>query len=333
MSGQLTRRVVQLEREKGLFFHSGMIRGIAVLSLTLLIVALIPFVGPVVIIMTPLPIIYFFARLGRARGLAAFAVALIIASGLIRFFEQRANIVVLLMIGFTGVMFSEILKRRYSIEKTFTIASLALFSCGAGFVLHAAFLSGAAPWRIVELYIGGVIAENLRLYEQLNISADQIALIRENASLITDFFTTIFPALFLSGAVLTVWLNVLAARSLLRREAGAFPDFGDLSLWKAPERLVWILIAAGGMMLVPLDVVDSIGLNILIICCLIYLFQGLAIVGFFFKRKRAPLLLRWLFYMLIAVQQYLVILVIAFGLFDIWIDFRKRIAGIKDVPV
>jgi hypothetical protein len=28
----------------------------------------------------------------------------------------------------------------------------------------------------------------------------------------------------------------------------------------------------------------------------------------------------------------MVILVIAFGLFDIWVDFRKRIEGIKDAP-
>jgi uncharacterized protein YybS (DUF2232 family) len=321
-----------LEREKGLFFQSGMIRGIAILSLTILIVALIPFVGPVVIIMTPVPIIYFFSRLGRVQGLTALAVAFIIVSGLLSLLGHGANIAVLSMIGFTGVMLSEVLNRHYSITKTFTIASLAVFFCGAGFVLHSAFLSGAAPWRIVEFYIAGIIAENLRLYEQLNISADQIALIRENTPQIAGFFTVIFPALALSGAVLTIWLNVLAARSLLRRHVEEFPDFGDLSLWKAPERLVWLLIAAGGMMLVPIDVIDSVGLNILIVCCLIYLLQGLAIVGFFFRHKRVPLLLRWLFYMLIAVQQYMVILVIAFGLFDIWIDFRKRIAGIKDVP-
>ncbi len=309
-----------------------MIGGIAVLSLTLLGVARIPLVGPVVIILTPLPIIYFFSRLGRVRGLATLAIAVTIVSGLLSILGHRANLAVLLMIGFTGVMLSEVLSRRYSIDKTFTIASLAVFFCGVGFVLHSAFLSGAAPWRIVELYIGGIIAENLKLYEQLNISADQIALIRENAPEITGFFTIIFPALALSGAVLTVWLNVLAARSLLRRHAEEFPDFGDLSLWKAPERFVWLLIAAGGMMLLPIDGVDSVGLNILIICCLLYLLQGLAIVGFFFKRKRVPQLLRWLFYILIAVQQYMVILVIAFGLFDIWVDFRKRIAGIKDVP-
>jgi hypothetical protein len=58
--------------------------------------------------------------------------------------------------------------------------------------------------------------------------------------------------------------------------------------------------------------------------------RGLVIIGFF--QARGPSLLRCLFYMLIAVQQYMVILVIAFGLFDIWVDFRKRIAGIKDVP-
>lgn len=309
-----------------------MIGGIAVLSLTLLIVALIPFVGPVVIVMTPLPIIFFFSQLGRSRGLTALAVAFIIVSGLLNLLGHRVNIAVMVMIGFTGVMLSEVLYRRYSLEKTFAIASLALFFCGVGFVLYSAFLSGVAPWQAVDLYIGGIISENLRLYEQLDISPDQIALIRENVTQITGFFTVIFPALALSGAVLTVWLNVLAARLLLRRHAREFPDFGDLTLWKAPERLVWLLIAAGGMMLVPVDVIDSVGLNILIVCCLIYLLQGLAIVGFFFKRKRVPLLFRWLFYLLLAVQQYMVILVIAFGLFDIWVDFRKRIAGIKDVP-
>ncbi len=309
-----------------------MVGGIAVLSLTLLIVALIPFVGPVVIIMTPLPIIYFVSRLGRVRGLLALAVAFLIVSGILGLLGHRVNIAVLLMIAFTGVMLSELLNRRYSIEKTFTIASLAVFLCAAGFILTAAFLSGAAPWRIVELYIAGIISENIKLYEQLNISADQIALIRENAPQIVGFFTVIFPSLALSGAVLVVWLNVLAARLLLRRQGEEFPAVGDLSLWKAPERLVWLLIAAGVMMLVPIDIVETVGLNILIICCLIYLLQGLAIVGFFFRHKRVPPVLRWLFYLLIAVQQYMVILVIAFGLFDIWVDFRKRITGIKDVP-
>jgi uncharacterized protein YybS (DUF2232 family) len=320
--------------KKGLGIDSEVIRGIAVLTLTLLIVALIPFVGPVVIIVTPLPILYYSSRLGRMRGLAALAVAFLIVSGILTFLGHRVNISVLLMIAFTGVMLSEVLQRRYSIEKTFILASLALFFCGIGFVLYTALLSGVAPWRMVELTIEGIIGENLKLYEQLNISEDQIGMIRENTPQIIGFFTGIFPALALSGAALTVWLNVLTGRSLLvERNAEIFPDFGDLCLWKASEKLVWLLIVSGVMTLVPVDILDIVGLNLLIVCCLVYLFQGMAITGFFFRQRKVPRVLRWLFYILIVVQQYMVILVIAFGLFDIWIDFRKRIAGIKDVPV
>ena len=317
---------------KGLVVDSEVIRGVGVLSLTLLIVALIPFVGPAVIIMTPLPIIYYRSRLGRMRGAAALAAALLAVSGILVLLGHRANISVLLMIAATGVLLSEVLQKRYSIEKTFILASLALFFCGVGFMCYAAFLHGVAPWRMVEVTIAGIIEENLKLYEQVNISEDQIAMIRENASQIVGFFTGIFPSLALSGSVLTVWLNILAGRSLLRKNPEPFPVFGDLSRWKAPEKLVWLLILSGVMTLAPVDILDIVGMNLLIICCLVYFFQGLAITAFFFRQKKVPRPVRWLFYLLIAVQQYMVILVIAFGLFDLWIDFRKRIAGIKDVP-
>lgn len=328
----MTWRVGQVGKKR-LVIHSEVIRGVAVLSLTLLIVALIPFVGPVVIIMTPLPILYYYSRLGRMRGLAALTAAFLTVSGILTLLGHGADISVLLMIGLTGVMLSEVLQRRYSIEKTFILASLALFFCGVGFVIYTALLSGVAPWRMVELTIEGIIGENLKLYEQLDISKDQIGMIRENAPQIIGFFTGIFPALALSGAVLTVWLNVLTGRSLLAgRNTDMFPDFGDLCLWKAPEKLVWLLIVSGAMMLAPGDILDIVGMNLLIVCCLVYLFQGMAITGFFFRQRKVPRILRWLFYILILVQQYMVIIVIAFGLFDIWIDFRKRIAGIKDVP-
>lgn len=322
-----------MEREKSFFFNSGMIQGIAILTLTLLAVALIPFIGPIAIIMTPLPILYYCFRLGGMQGLAALAIAFLVVSGILNLLGRPVNISAFIMIGFTGIMLSETLKRRYSLEKTFALASLTLFFCGVGFVLYYAMQAGVAPWRMVEMYIEGTIKENLKLYEQMNISEDQITVIRENTMEITRFFTDIFPALTLSGAILTVWLNVLAGRSLLRKQLGEFPDFGDLALWKAPEKLVWLLIVSGSMTLAPIQILDTAGVNILIVCCLIYLFQGLAITAFFFRHKQVPVIFRWLFYVLIVVQQYMVILVIAVGLADMWIDFRKRIAGKKDAHV
>ncbi len=322
---------MDLESKKGFFINSGMIWSVATLSLTLLVVVLIPFIGPVAMIMTPLPILYFCFRLGRTKGLAALTVAFLVVSGILSLLGRPANLSALLMISLTGILLAEVLQRRYSIEKTFALASLVLFFSGIGFVLYSAWQIGESPWRLVEMYIAGIIKENLKLYAQMNISEDQIAMIGENIPELTKFFTSIFPALALSGAILTVWLNVLAGRFLLLRHAGGFPEFGDLTLWKAPEKLVWLLIASGLIMFAPLEILETVGMNLLILCCLLYLFQGFAIAGFFFKHKKVPVFLRWLFYMLIVVQQYMVVLVIVFGLFDLWVDFRKRIAGITDV--
>jgi uncharacterized protein YybS (DUF2232 family) len=321
----------ELDREKGPFFHSGMIRDCVVLTLTFLFAALIPFIGPLVVILTPLPILYCASRLGRLRGLMVLAVSFLAAYGILGLSGHRANLSVLLMIGFTGVLLSEVLKRNYSVEKTIIVAAMAFFCCSAGFILYHAFRSGIAPWQMLELYMDGIIRENVKLYAQLNISEEQVRLIRENTPQFTRFFTGIFPALGLSGIVLMIWVNLLAGHRFFRRYGVSFPDFGDLATWKAPERLVWVLIAAGGMLFVPLEGITTVGMNLLIICGLIYLFHGLAIASFFFRQKQVPVVFRLFFYGLILIQQYVLIIVIAFGLFDMWVDIRKRITGIKDV--
>ena len=66
-----------------------------------------------------------------------------------------------------------------------------------------------------------------------------------------------------------------------------------------------------------------VGLNVLIILLTVYFFQGIAIVSFYFNRKQFPKIARFLLYGLIFIQQLLLMVVIAFGFFDTWLDFRK----------
>lgn len=307
-----------------------MIQGGAILTLTFLLSALVPFAGPFVLILTPMPILYYRFRLGLTLGLAVLAVSLLLAYVILNLAGHHANFSVLFMIGFTGAVLSEVVKRNFSIEKTVLLASSALFACAAGFVLYHALQSGITPSQMVEARVSGMIAENLKLYAQMNISGEQIQMIRDNAPQLALFFTGIFPALTLSGIIVTVWVNLIAGRRLFQRTGIGFPDFGDLAAWKAPEQLVWLLIIAGILLFLPLEGFSVIGMNLLIVCGLIYLFQGLSIVVFFFRQKKIPKTVRLLFYGLILVQQYMLIVLIAFGLFDMWVDFRKRIAGIKD---
>jgi len=123
--------------------------------------------------------------------------------------------------------------------------------------------------------------------------------------------------------LMITWSNLLMARSLLKRRGLFFPAFGALNLWKAPDYLVWVLIGCGGFLMLPGGTLKVIGINGLLVLLMVYFFQGIAIVSFFFEKKQFPRLLRIFFYSLIAIQQIVLLVVIGLGLFDMWLNFRK----------
>jgi uncharacterized protein YybS (DUF2232 family) len=303
------------------------------LTATFLFVAMVPLLGPLVVVLTPMPVLYYTSQLGRLRGISVLAAALLTAYGILALLKQHINLPTFFMIAVTGFLLAEILRRNYSFEKTVLTAALFLFFCGSGFIVYSSWQANIAPWELIERYVAAVIKENIELYSQLNISQEQIKTIRENTSQITRFFAGVFPALGISGSVFTVWINLLAGQMLFRVRKLSFPDFGDLTLWAAPDWLVWIFIAAGGMLFVPVEAVVIVGMNMLIIACMIYMFQGLAIAAYFFKKKQTPRMFRFFFYGLIMVQQYMLVIIVALGLFDLWVDFRKRIKDVNNMDV
>jgi uncharacterized protein YybS (DUF2232 family) len=55
----------------------------------------------------------------------------------------------------------------------------------------------------------------------------------------------------------------------------------------------------------------------------VYFFQGIAIVSYYFNKKRFPKILRIFLYTLMALQQLILLAVIGLGFFDLWINFRR----------
>jgi uncharacterized protein YybS (DUF2232 family) len=120
-----------------------------------------------------------------------------------------------------------------------------------------------------------------------------------------------------------VWFNLLLGRNLLRQKGILLSRLNYLSNWSAPEFVIWIFIASGALIFWGNYQLSSLGLNLMIIVCFVYLLQGLAIISFIFQNKNAPLLFRYLIYFFIAVQQFFMLAVVAVGLLDIWVDFRN----------
>ena len=102
-----------------------------------------------------------------------------------------------------------------------------------------------------------------------------------------------------------------------------YPDFGRLNRWRAPELLVWGVIGCGLIILLPATGIRLIGVNGLLVLLTIYFIQGIAIVSFFFEKKKLPRVVRVVLYTMIALQQLFLLVIICIGLFDMWINFRK----------
>jgi uncharacterized protein YybS (DUF2232 family) len=323
-SGQ-NQRIQTLSKERGAFFKSDFFKGIAVSSLAFLAASLIPILGAFFLILTPLPIIYYYSKTGRIQGFAIFLISLFLVASVLTFSGSIANLPFLFITGFLGLFLSEIFRRNYSIEKTVVYPVTAILMLWCSFIVLQSLSAGEDPWRLVEDYIGRNIQESIQFYAQLDIPAEQIDLLKDNFKQITNFLANIFPSLVLVSASFIVWLNILAAREIFQRTGMWQPDFGDLSRWRAPEGLIWLLIAAGGLLLVPVSLVRIVSLNLVIVCLFAYLLQGLSIISFLFKTKNVHRSFRILCYCLIFAQQYIIILIAAVGIFDLWVDFRKFI--------
>lgn len=324
-----------MKEERGGLLNRDFVLGIAITTLSFLSVVLIPLVGAMVVVLVPLPFLFYFTKFGRLMGGILVGVSLMLALLIFRFFNPDIIFPLLFFTfaGVTGMMLSEMLRRSWSIEKTLVLPVAVLLACSGCFLLLYVYQSGQTPWQLIENYILRIIQENIRLYDQLDISAEQVTLIKEHAGQIAALLTSIFPAIVVVGTSLMIWLNVLAAQFLFKRHGMNYPAFGDLTRWKAPEKLVWLLIATGGMLLIPISAVKYSGANLLIICLFVYLCAGLSIIGYFFKVKRVPIFFKVLFYVLMLIQQYLLLFVMVLGLFDLWADFRKLIKPAQDSSI
>jgi hypothetical protein len=116
------------------------------------------------------------------------------------------------------------------------------------------------------------------------------------------------------------------ARSLvLRRDPGSrLAAHPSLAAWRAPDQWVWGLIATLGLVAAfPRgSTAWFAGLNLALLFLLVYIAQGVAIVEFFLRRARIPVIWRGLLHALLLALPT-VVAVIAFGVVDIWGDFRK----------
>jgi len=279
---------------------------------------LLPVGGFVLMLFTPQPGL----RLERTLGTTAL-LALIALVSLTAALVGGALPAVFYLTGFAllTLLLPTLLRRGWSIETTVGSVTVALATA----VAAAALAFGSGPVGILEA-LAALLRDSreriLEMYQHAGIAGDRFDELAAATTLLVDAIIRLAPALMLVSVGLTVLLNLLVVRWQQRR-AGTVPVFGDLTLWSAPEGLVWMLIVTGYGFVAPVTALPEIALNGFVVIGAVYFLQGIAITQFWFVRWGTPAWLRAVFYVFVVAEWLLAVGVVFLGIFDLWADFRR----------
>ena len=298
-----------------------MVRGIALTALLSSIAISVPIVGFACLLLLPQPAIYYRLKLGRKFGLAVIGapiLLILLLSG--EFFADAVFLFGMLGLGF---FMGEFFEHGLPLEKAVGYACGAVIMAGFFALMIYANMMNVGIIDGVSDYISKNLQMTVQIYEKMGMPEESIRTIENSMGQITYVLVRILPSLIAAGLLFASWLNLLAARGLFNRLQMAYPDFGPLNEWKAPEFLIWAVIAGIAMVLIPSAALKVVGVNGLVVLMTIYFFQGIAVTAFYFEKKGVPRFLRGLIYAFIAIQQFLLLVVIGLGFFDVWANFRR----------
>jgi uncharacterized protein YybS (DUF2232 family) len=297
------------------------VKGTALSSLICLASVYIPVIGFFFALFIPLPVLFYRSKLGRKPGIIIFAATILVT--VLALSNASIDLLFFAELLFLGFMLSELFYRSLSVEKTVLYTSCAvLATSGIGIMIYGN-IQGAGIYTLASEYVATNLKLAMDLYKSMGVSEDNIRMISDSMDEIKYVFVRIIPALIIVSTLFVSWISLLISKQVLVKKNLFYPDFGTLNLWKAPEYLVWVVIASSLMLFIPDKSIKVTGINILLILMAVYFFQGIAIVSFYFKKKQLPQALKVFLYSLIALQHIIFLFIIGLGFFDVWLNVRK----------
>ncbi|HIJ87850.1 MAG TPA: YybS family protein [Desulfuromonadales bacterium] len=232
-----------------------------------------------------------------------------------------AGVLYLGMCAMISLLMPELLLRGISGSRVLfwtTAANLLIYA--TGITVYGA-VSGINLQQLVSTEISGSLKLAVALYEKSGVTGEELELIKSSMAIAADLLKRLYPALLTAMLVVIAGCNLMLVKKTTAN-SGVTLHIDDFMTFKNPDLLVWLLIACGFTLLLPLSLITTPALNLLLIIVMLYFFQGMAVVSALIKKYSVPALLRILFYTMLVIQPYLLAFVAGVGIFDLWVDFR-----------
>jgi uncharacterized protein YybS (DUF2232 family) len=295
------------------------IKGSVATAALFLAFMMLPLFGLLPGLFTPAPCVFYSLKNGRKTGIAV----VLVTCSLVAALAGPATVAVyLLQAGVMSLALPEFLVRlkggarsivySVAINLLMMVAAAAVYGYVTGANLHSKVTKG----------VQASIAQTTQLYEKAGVKGDELKAMQESMRMAGEQIVVIYPAL------ITVALGLLGCINLylLARVAGraGLPIYlGNFRQYRNPDPLVWLLIAAGFAMLLDNDITHMVSLNLLIVVCALYLVQGFAVISHFFRKFAVPTFIKVMGCLVLIFQPFMLLIVAALGVFDLWGDFRS----------
>jgi hypothetical protein len=221
-----------------------------------------------------------------------------------------------------GLILSLLHHRGWAAERAIIFTVLALSLTNLLILVGQGYYLGLTPQALLAQKAQG-IAEGLKKLAADAGAGAPVHMVPGLPALdLAALLRKVLPALLVINTTLVVWINVVLARQLASILGMREADDPPLYLWYTPEWLIFALLGAGFLALVPVPQVKVLSLNLLLILALLYFSQGVAVVSAWLNRLQVPRFLRVPGYLLLFWNPMFILTTIL-GLLDLWLDFRR----------
>jgi uncharacterized protein YybS (DUF2232 family) len=306
------------------------------------------------IMLTPLPILYAWVARGRLAGAAAAAVSLAAIAAAYLFLLQAVggeglpymlipgqglagelplHFIRVAGIGYfafyvaMAVALAEGARRRWEVGRWGLVTLAASVAVLLAIALYAALTGFAQVVEGLRSYALLVINEVIKANEAAG-AASQASFLAGRAEAAASFFVGIMPALAFVFTAIAVAVNMAVGRRLIRAHH-AFSHVHNMARFRLPDWFIWGVIAAGcaffaDQYLVHAGWPGTVAMNCLICLAALYFFQGMAVVVYFLQGVRFPLFRTLAYVAMIFFLQAVGPALMAVGIVDVWVNFRLR---------
>ena len=247
-------------------------------------------------------------------------------AGILLVISALPSLLLLAQHGIVGLTLGVAIRLGYSASRTISWSVALPIGIGAVVLLFMSVLNQQTPHAyLIHLFeqMADGLYEQLRHVDGLRDEETMAAALEA----LPRTLVAVLPAVCAVNFLFPNVLNYVLARRYLQHLEPPIPFApADVAEWRATDYLVWVFLASGAALFLPVPALNYVGLNVFLVTLAIYFIQGLAILVYWGRRLPLPSAACWLLAILafVLAAPFCMLACTVAGLFDLWVDFRRQ---------